>query len=140
LELSHPILFMFLCIRDLQLLEYFLCMCIHFFFNPIYDSGLLLKIIFSGPGYFSKIMALDERKSFSKIQTQLFIRHVAKKEISHAINIKKPKNGTDSDYSRIAFKDLIIPRIIRNNSKDIIKIWRLRMTKFSKKFKSNSNP
>lgn len=47
----------------------------YLFFNPIYDSGLLLKVIYSGPSYFSQILSLDERKSFSKIQTELFIRH-----------------------------------------------------------------
>lgn len=45
------------------------------FFNPIYDAGLLLKMVWSGPDMIKNVLELDDRKSFSKIQTQMFIRY-----------------------------------------------------------------
>ena len=73
-----------------------------------------MKTIWSGPTIIRNIMDLDDRKSFSKIQTELFIRYCAKEEIQRALGNKK------------SFGDLIFIKILRNNIKDTVSSWKRR--------------
>ncbi|CAI2378823.1 unnamed protein product [Moneuplotes crassus] len=97
------------------------------FFNQIYDLGLLLKMIHSGPDMIKNVLNLDERKSFSKIQTELFIRYCAKKEIERALGQRKK------------FNELIYVRILRNGVKDFINDWKLRFRVVKTKLFKNNN-
>ena len=62
-------------------------------------------------------MELDETQSFSKIQTQLFIRYCAKQEVKKALDIHKKH-----EYK--PFTELIMVRIMKNNIKDHINTWK----------------
>ena len=95
-------------------------------FHPIYDYGLILKMFMSGPTYFKNNLALDERDSFSKIQTELFIRHCAKVELLKALDTDKQK-----EYK--PFTELILMRIIKNNVHDILNSWKKKYYKFRSK-------
>jgi len=80
----------------------------------------------SGPTYFKNNLALDERDSFSKIQTELFIRHCAKVELLKALDTDKQK-----EYK--PFTELILMRIIKNNVHDILNSWKKKYYKFRSK-------
>ena len=65
----------------------------YLFFNPIYDYGLLSSIFVYGPGWLKELLSLDETKSFSKIQTQMFIRYWAQTELRKALDYEKKKES-----------------------------------------------
>lgn len=91
-------------------------------FNPIYDYGQLLKMLWSGPDHLKGILNLDENKSFSKIQTQLFLRHCAKSEVMKALDVNKK-------YEYKPFSELIMVRIMKNSIKGQMKSWKRGFTK-----------
>ena len=71
-------------------------------------------------------MDLNEGKSFSKLQTQLFLRHCAKNELKKALDVSKKH-----EYK--SFKELIMIKILRNNVKDTINGWKGRFYKLQMK-------
>ena len=81
--------------------------------------GLLFKIIWSGPTHIKSILELDERKSFSKIQTELFVRYWAKQELERALDTSK------KSYKPIG--ELIFFKILKNNANDTVKSWKRRI-------------
>lgn len=52
--------------------------------NPFYDAGIYARFWWKSPEYFKKLLALDEKESFAAIQTRLFIRSAALKEMEKA--------------------------------------------------------
>ena len=85
-----------------KLMTFFVFLC---FLSPMYDFGLLFNFFAHGPRFFRDIQSLDEDKSFGKIQTELFLRVCARKEIEKAVDPTKRKT----------FTELIFARTLRNS-------------------------
>ena len=105
----------------------------YMFFNPIYDYGLLASIFINAPSCLKQIMNLNENQSFSKIQTQLFLRYCAQTELKKALDYEKKK-----EYK--PFKELILIRILRNNFKNFTNSWKAKYYKLVNKVSGPRSP
>ena len=68
--------------------------------DAFYDMGVYTHFFFHAPSYMRRLVELPQEKNFGSIQTRLFMRYCATKEIKKATGEAKKKSPFDMVFIR----------------------------------------